>query len=59
MKRDRSMFSTYILIFIYKYIIYILKTKEEGDERERGKAASPDKLGALPKKKKNIYIYFF
>ena len=53
------MFSTYILIFIYKYIIYILKTKEEGDERERGKAASPDKLGALPKKKKNIYIYFF
>jgi len=35
------MFSTYILIFIYKYIIYILKTKEEGDERERGKGDFP------------------
>jgi len=27
-KRGVSMFSTYILIFIYKYIIYILKTTE-------------------------------
>jgi len=31
-----SFVSYSVQIFIYKYVIYILKAKEEGDERERG-----------------------